>query len=340
MKNESYKHIKVVVNKEDELLRVDKFLTNKIINVSRNYIQQMSNLGYILANNCPVKSSYKIKYRDEISIFIINTDESKDLKIIPENIPLNIIYEDSYIMAIDKPAGLVVHPGNGNYTGTLINAIAWHYMSTNDKTLSVLGSIDNRLGLVHRMDKNTSGLLIIAKNFNAKTNLSMQFFKKTAQRIYLALVWGDVKKEKGTIKCNIGRNIHNRVSMTTFPNKNYGKQAITHYRVLERFGYTTLIECKLETGRTHQIRVHMKYVGHILFNDKCYGGNKILKGNNNTKYKQFIQNCFIACPRHALHAVTLKFTHPKTYKKISLKSPLPNDIELLIKKWRNFSKKI
>lgn len=338
MENRLHKHFCFTVNKEEEFSRVDKFLVKKILNVSRNRIQQASESGCIYANNCLIKSNYKIKHGDIISILINSFYKDKKLKIIPENIPLNIIYEDNDIIVIDKPAGLIVHPGHGNYTGTLVNAIAGYYLSLNKNIQSIFNNEDPRLGLVHRIDKNTSGLLVIAKNTDAKTNLNMQFFHKTIKRSYLALVWGNVKSKNGTIKCNIGRNPYNRILMTTFPNNDYGKPAITHYKVLERFEYTTLIECILETGRTHQIRVHMKYIGHALFNDEFYGGNKILKGNTHTKYKQFIQNCFILCHRHALHAKTLEFIHPKTNKKFFLTSPIPKDMILLIDKWRNFSK--
>lgn len=331
-----YEHFRFVTKKEQEFLRVDKFLVNRIMGTSRNRIQKAAEAGSIFANNHSIKSNYKVKHGDVITIIMHNP--RREVEIVPENIPLNIIYEDDDVIVIDKPAGLVVHPGYGNYTGTLINAIAGYYMSNTNNVRSIFYNEDFRLGLVHRVDKNTSGLLVIAKNPDAKTNLGMQFFHKTAQRIYWALVWGNVKTEEGTIECNIGRNLHNRMLMDVFPNTNYGKPAITNYKVLERFGYVTLIECHLKTGRTHQIRVHMKYIGHTLFNDEHYGGNEILKGSNHTKYRQFIQNCFTICQRQALHARTLSFSHPRTNKEISLESPLPEDMTLLIKKWRNFSK--
>lgn len=327
---ELYEHYRFVADKGQGLLRVDKFLSVRIENASRNRIQQAADAGYILVNGKPVKSNYKVKPLDLITIMM--DYPRRELEIIPEDIPLDIVYEDKDVMVINKSAGLVVHPGHGNYTGTLINGIAWHL-----KDDAEFDDKDPRLGLVHRIDKDTSGLLVIAKNPNAKTHLGMQFFNKTTRRKYIALVWGNVKDNEGTIEGNIARNPKDKLQMTVFPNGDQGKPAVTHYKVIERLGYVTLVECRLETGRTHQIRVHMKYIGHTLFNDARYGGDQILKGNHHTKYKQFIQNCFEICPRQALHAETLGFIHPVTGEEIFFETPLPNDMKQLIEKWRNYS---
>ncbi len=331
--DEIYEHFRFVADKGQALLRVDKFLVDRITGVSRNRIQQAADAGYILANGKPIKVNYKVKPNDVITI--VMDRPRRELEIIPENIPLHIVYEDDVLMVIDKPPGLVVHPGHGNYTGTLVNAIAWYL-----KEQPEYNENDPRLGLVHRIDKDTSGLLVVAKNPDAKTNLSLQFYNKTTQRKYWALVWGNVKEEEGRIEGNIGRHPRDKMLMTVFPEGESGKPAVTHYKVLERLGYVTLVECRLETGRTHQIRVHMKYIGHTLFNDERYGGHEILKGNHHTKYKQFIQNCFEICPRQALHAKTLGFIHPQTGEEIFLESPLPEDMKLLIEKWRNYSQAV
>jgi 23S rRNA pseudouridine1911/1915/1917 synthase len=328
--DELYEHFRFVADKGQTLLRVDKFLTTRIEHASRNRIQSAADAGYILANGNSVKSNYKVKPGNIITV--VMDRPRRELEILPEDIPLNVAYEDDDLLVINKPPGLVVHPGHGNYTGTLLNAIAWYMKDQPD-----FNPQDPRLGLVHRIDKNTSGLLLIAKNPDAKTNLGLQFLHKTTKRKYIALVWGNVKEDEGRIEGNIGRNPKDKMQMTVFPDGESGKPAVTHYRVLERFGYVTLIECRLETGRTHQIRVHLKHIGHILFNDERYGGNEILKGNNFTKYKQFIQNCFEACPRQALHAQTLGFVHPKTGKEIFLESPVPEDMENLIEKWRKYN---
>ncbi|MDR1369980.1 MAG: RluA family pseudouridine synthase [Dysgonamonadaceae bacterium] len=325
-----YEHYRFVADKGQGLLRVDKFLSVRIENASRNRIQQAADADFIHVNGNPVKSNYKVKPLDVITIMM--DYPRRELEIIPENIPLDIIYEDKDVMVVNKQAGLVVHPGHGNYTGTLVNGIAWHL-----KDDIGFDAKDPRLGLVHRIDKDTSGLLVIAKNPDAKTKLGFQFFNKTTRRKYIALVWGNVKEDEGTIEGNIGRNPKEKLQMTVFPGGDLGKPAITHYKVLERFGYVTLVECRLETGRTHQIRVHMKYIGHTLFNDSRYGGNQILKGNHHTKYKQFIQNCFELCPRQALHAETLGFVHPATGKEIFFETPLPDDMKQLLEKWRNYS---
>ncbi|MDD6209522.1 MAG: RluA family pseudouridine synthase [Bacteroidales bacterium] len=324
---ELYEHFRFVADKGQTLIRVDKFLTDRIENASRNRIQQAADAGCILANGNSVKSNYKVKPLDIISIMMDRP--RREIEIIPENIPLDIVHEDMDLMVVNKPAGLVVHPGHGNYTGTLLNAIAWHL-----KDNLSFNSNDPRLGLVHRIDKDTSGLLVIAKNAEAKTHLSAQFFNKTTQRKYLALVWGIVKEDEGRIEGNIGRHPKERLQMTVFPDGDNGKPAVTHYRVVERLGYTTLVECRLETGRTHQIRVHMKHIGHTLFNDERYGGNLILKGTTFSKYKQFIHNCFEICPRQALHAKTLGFIHPRTKEELFFDSALPADMSALIDKWR------
>jgi 23S rRNA pseudouridine1911/1915/1917 synthase len=319
-------------------LRVDKFLVDRITGASRNRIQQAADAGYVLSNGNPIKSNYKVKPLDVITI--VMDRPRRELVIIPEDIPLKVVYEDDDLMVVDKPPGLVVHPGYGNYTGTLVNAIAWHLQDTGQSSHfqeSAGGSNDPRLGIVHRIDKETSGLLVVAKNPDAKTHLGMQFYYKTTKRHYLALVWGNVKNDEGRIEGNVGRNPFDRMQMTVFPDSGYGKTAVTYYRVLERFGYVTLVECRLETGRTHQIRVHMKHIGHTLFNDERYGGNEILKGTNHAKYRQFVQNCFEICPRQALHARTLGFVHPRTGEEMFFESPVPDDMRQLIEKWKNLS---
>jgi 23S rRNA pseudouridine1911/1915/1917 synthase len=326
--DELYEHFRFVADKGQTLLRVDKFLVDRITGASRNRIQQAGEAGFILANGKPIKTNYKVKPCDVITV--VMDRPRRELEIIPENIPLNIVYEDDELMVINKPPGLVVHPGHGNYAGTLVNAIAWHLKDSPNFDVK-----DPRLGLVHRIDKDTSGLLVVAKNPDAKTHLGMQFFNKTTKRKYWALVWGNVKADEGRIEGNIGRDLRDKMLMTVFPEGESGKPAVTHYKVLERFGYVTLIECRLETGRTHQIRVHLKHIGHVLFNDERYGGHEILKGNHHTKYKQFIHNCFEICPRQALHAKTLGFIHPKTGEDIFLEAPLPEDMEQLIEKWKS-----
>ena len=327
-----YEHFRFVADRGQNLLRVDKFLVDRT-GASRNRIQQAADAGYVLSNGSPIKSSYKVKPLDVITV--VMDRPRRELIIIPEDIPFTLVYEDEDLMVVDKPPGVVVHPGYGNYTGTLVNGIAWHLQTADDETGSYENSEDPRLGLVHRIDKETSGLLVVAKNPEAKTHLGMQFYHKTTKRQYVALVWGNVKNDEGVIEGNIGRDPSDRMLMTVFPNNDYGKTAVTHYRVLERFGYVTLIECSLETGRTHQIRVHTKYIGHVLFNDERYGGNEILKGTNHAKYRQFVQNCFEICPRQALHARTLGFVHPRTSEEMFFESPVPNDMQQLIDKWRN-----
>ncbi|MDH8702562.1 23S rRNA pseudouridine1911/1915/1917 synthase [Dysgonomonadaceae bacterium PH5-43] len=328
--DELYEHYKFVADKGQSLLRIDKFLVDRITGASRNRIQMAADAGYVLVNNTPVKSNYKVKPLDVVTV--VMDRPRRELEIIPEDIPLDIIYEDDDLMVINKPPGLVVHPGHGNYTGTLVNAIAWHLKDTDS-----YDARDPRLGLVHRIDKDTSGLLVIAKNPDAKTHLGLQFFNRTTKRRYWALVWGNVKEDEGRIEGNIGRHPREKMQMTVFAEEDMGKPAVTHYKVLERFGYVTLLECRLETGRTHQIRVHTKHIGHTIFNDERYGGNEILKGSRNSKYKQFIKNCFDICPRQTLHAKTLGFTHPKTGEELYFESQLPEDMSQLIEKWRSYN---
>ncbi len=324
-----YEHFRVVVDKGQSLMRVDKFLFERIINSSRNRIQRAAEEGFVRVNGHPVKSNYKVKPRDVITVMM---DRPRyDNLILPEDIPLQIKYEDDFVMVIHKPAGMVVHPGHGNYTGTLVNAIAWHL-----KYNPYYDANDPHVGLVHRIDKDTSGLLVIAKTPDAKTNLGLQFFNKTTRRRYQALVWGIVEQDSGTIIGNLARNPKDRMQMAVFADPDIGKYAVTHYQVLERLGYVTLVECVLETGRTHQIRAHMKHIGHVLFNDERYGGHEILKGTYFSKYKQFVNNCFDICPRQALHAMMLGFRHPVTGEEMNFTSPLPEDMTQLLNKWRGY----
>jgi len=327
--NKLYEQYRFVADAGQTLLRIDKFLVCRITKVSRNRIQDAADAGFVLVDGKPVKSSYKVKPLDVVSIMV--TKPPVDTELVPEDIPLDIVYEDTDILVVNKPAGMVVHPGHGNYTGTLVNGLAWHF-----KEDTKFATDDPRPGLVHRIDKNTSGLLVIAKNPEAKANLGWQFFRKTTQRKYTALVWGSLKDETGTITGNIGRNLKDRLQMSVFPDGEQGKPAVTHYKILERLGYVTLVECQLETGRTHQIRAHMKYIGHPLFNDERYGGDEILKGTTFAKYKQFVRNCFDICPRQALHARTLGFKHPVTDEEMTFECPLPEDMQLLIEKWRGY----
>ena len=326
---ELYEHFKVVVDKGQSPVRIDKYLFERIVNASRNRIQAAADAGFVMANGKPVKSSYKVKPLDVLTVMMDRPKYDND--IIPEDIPLDIVYEDSELMVINKPAGLVVHPGCGNYHGTLVNAIAWHL-----RDVPTYDPNDPQVGLVHRIDKDTSGLLVIAKTPDAKTSLGMQFYNKTTKREYNALVWGIVEEDEGTTTGNIGRNPKDRMQMAVMTDPNQGKHAVTHYKVLERLGYVTLVKCVLETGRTHQIRVHMKHIGHVLFNDERYGGNEILKGTHFSKYKQFVNNCFDICPRQALHAKTLGFVHPKTGEEMFFTSELPKDMTELIEKWRTY----
>ena len=326
---ELYEHFRVTVDKGQAPIRIDKYLFERIVNASRNRIQMAADNGYVMANGKPVKSSYKVKPLDVLTVMMDRPRYEND--IIPENIPLDIVYEDDDLMVINKPAGLVVHPGCGNYHGTLVNAIAWHL-----RNVPTYDPNDPQVGLVHRIDKDTSGLLVIAKTPDAKTHLGLQFYNKTTKREYNALVWGIIDENEGTIEGNIGRNPKDRMQMAVLSDPTQGKHAVTHYEVLERLGYVTLVKCVLETGRTHQIRVHMKHIGHVLFNDERYGGHEILKGTHFSKYKQFVNNCFAICPRQALHAKTLGFVHPRTGKELFFSSELPEDMTLLLEKWRAY----
>lgn len=323
-----YEHFRVVVDKNQEPLRIDKYMFERLKHSSRNRIQKAADAGFVHVNDQPVKSNYKVRPLDVITLML--DAPQHDSTIEAEEIPLNIVYEDTEVMVVNKPAGMVVHPGAGNFHGTLINAVAWHL-----KDLPTFDANDPAVGLVHRIDKDTSGLLVIAKTPEAKTKLGLQFFNKTTHRSYHALVWGNFNEEEGRIEGNIARDPKDRLRMCVFPpDSDVGKTAITHYRVLERFGYVTLIECILETGRTHQIRAHMKHIGHPLFGDERYGGMEILRGQRSSTYKAFIQNCLNLCHRQALHAKTLGFVHPKTNRVMNFTSDLPEDMQQLIQKWR------
>jgi 23S rRNA pseudouridine1911/1915/1917 synthase len=321
-----YEHYHIIADKKQTLLRIDKFLLNRIESVSRSKIQNAAHAGNILVNEKPIKPNYKVKPGDVISIVLANPP--REVELIPQDIPINIVHEDDDIIVINKGAGLVVHPGHGNYTGTLVNALIFHFKKDGKEEINPL--------LVHRIDKNTSGIILVTKNEMAQAKLAKEFFEHTIKRKYVALVWGDFQEDEGTITGNIGRNPKDRKVMTVFPDGETGRTAITHYKVLERFGYITLIECQLETGRTHQIRVHLKYAGHPLFNDESYGGNIILKGTTFTKYKQFVENCFKLLPRQALHAKSLGFIHPSTGKYILFDSEIPEDMQTVIDKWRRY----
>ena len=327
-----YEHYRFKADKGQQPLRVDKFLMNRIENASRNKIQKAAKDGSVYVNETPVKSNYKVKANDVVTVMFEHPPY--EFLLVPEEIPLDIVFEDDQVIVVNKPAGMVVHPGHGNYSGTLINALVYHFENLPENS-------SGRPGLVHRIDKDTSGLLVVAKTEEAMTHLSKQFFHKTTEREYIALVWGDVAEDKGTIEGHIGRHPKNRLQNTVFEGDDAdekGKPAVTHYEVLERLGYVTLVSCRLETGRTHQIRVHLKYIGHTLFNDERYGGNDILKGTHFSKYKQFVENCFKVLPRQALHARTLGFEHPTTGKFMRFESPVPEDIEQCLDKWRNYSK--
>ena len=329
VEDELYEHFRFEVPKGQLLLRIDKFLMNLIPNATRNKIQNAASAGDIYVNDFPVKSNYKVKPFDVVRILL--THPPFENRVDPENIPLDIVYEDDTLLLINKPAGLVVHPGHGNYTGTLVNALAYHF-----ENLPMNSS--ERPGLVHRIDKDTTGLLVIAKTEASMTHLAKQFENKTSEREYVAMVWGNVKEDEGTIEGNLARHLKDRMQMAVFADPEIGKPAVTHYKVLERLGYVTLISCILETGRTHQIRAHLKHIGHPLFNDARYGGDLILKGTTFTKYKQFIDNCFKILPRQALHAKTLGFVHPTTGEMMRFDTELPDDMKELIEKWRGYSK--
>jgi 23S rRNA pseudouridine1911/1915/1917 synthase len=329
--DELYQRLVLKIDKGQEPMRIDKFLVARIEGATRNKIQQALHAGMITVNGKTVTPNHKIKPADEVIVFSEEHPDTTD--IIPEPMPLDIVYEDDQVLVINKPAGLVVHPGSGNYTGTIVNGVAWH-LQQNDPTIT-----ENKLprfGLVHRIDKNTSGLLLLAKTDKALNHLARQFFNHTIERKYIALVWGDIEADEGTITAHVGRNPRYRKQFEAFPDGEHGKHAVTHYKVLDRFHYVTLVECVLETGRTHQIRVHMKHIGHTLFADDHYGGNRILKGTVYTKYKQFVENCFALCPRQALHARTLGFVHPQTGEHLLFEAPLPADMEAVIEKWRKY----
>lgn len=323
-----YEHLNIVVDPKQEPLRIDKFLFNFRQNSSRNKISQTCRAGNVVVNGKPVKQNYRVRPGDEISVLLAHPPRQNI--IIPQDIPINIVYEDDDVVVVDKNAGMVVHPGHGNSHSTLVNALAFHFEKKG------LKSDLDRVGLVHRIDKDTSGLLVIAKNEFALSFLAKQFFERTTKRLYWAFVWGNVAEDSGTITGNIGRHLKNRMQMAVFPEGNLGKHAVTHYKVIERFRYITWVECKLETGRTHQIRAHFKHIGHTLFNDERYEGNQILKGVNMPKYKQFVKNVFEVLPRHALHAHTLGFVHPTTKEEMYFESAMPEDMSEAIKKWRNY----
>lgn len=329
---EYYEHFRFEADKGQELLRVDKFLVERLKKSSRNRVQQAAEAGCILVNGRPVKSNYRVKPLDVVQVVM---DRPRyEFEIIAQDIPLDIVYEDRYVLVVNKPAGLVVHPGHGNYDGTLVNALAWHFRNTPDYDVN-----DPRLGLVHRIDKDTSGLLVVAKTPDAKTDLGRQFFNKTTKREYVAVVWGQPEPPEGTVATNIGRNPKDRLQMTTFSlDGPEGKRAVTHYAVTEPLGHLSVVKCVLETGRTHQIRVHMRSLGHPLFNDARYGGDKILRGVRSSTYQSFINNCFELCPRQALHARTLGFRHPETGEEMFFTAPVPADMTALIEKWRTYNR--
>lgn len=328
---ELYQRFVFHADKGQEPYRIDKFLMNRIEGATRNKLQQAINAGLVLVNGKEVKQNYKIKAFDQVVVY--SDFEPETTEIVPENIPLNIHYEDEDVLVINKPTGMVVHPGSGNYNGTLLNGVAYYLQQNNP---SINEAALPRFGLVHRIDKNTSGLLVLAKTDKAMRHLAKQFYDHTVKRQYRALVWGDLQKEEGTIVAHVGRNLRYRKLFEAYPEGDHGKEAITHYNVLERFKYVTLVQCVLETGRTHQIRVHMKYLGHPLFNDDFYGGDKIVKGTIFSKYKQFVDNCFTVCPRQALHAKTLGFVHPTTGQEMFFDTELPEDMRKVIEKWRNY----
>ncbi len=341
---ELFEHLRIVVDKGQGLLRIDKFIMNRTENATRSKIQQAAESGNILVNEKPVKSNYKVKPFDVITVVFAHPP--REIELIAQNIPLQIVFEDDDLIIINKDPGMVVHPGYGNYSGTLVNALVYHfqqlptsnYAATTKATKKSKEQALLRPGLVHRIDKNTSGIMVVAKSETAMVKLAKDFFDRNLDRIYYALVWGDFKEDEGTITGNIGRHLKDRKKMDVFPpDSEEGKHAVTHYKVLERFGYVTLIQCKLETGRTHQIRAHLQHIGHSLFNDETYGGNRILKGTTFAKYKQFVDNCFDMLPRHALHAKSLGFNHPLSGKYVHFDSELPDDMQSVINKWRGYS---
>lgn len=326
-RSDLFEHYQITVDKGQSLLRIDKFLMDRLENVSRNKLQEAVKKGYVFVNQSSVKTSYKVKPGDNIQVML--ETPKREIEVIPQDIPLKIAYEDNDVIMVNKPAGMVVHPAYGNYQDTLLNAMKY-YLEKNHPGAEPY--------MVHRIDKDTTGLLLIAKNEQAQNLLAQQFFSHSIDRQYTALVWGDVEQDEGTVEGNLGRSPADRKIMTVYPNNDKGKHAVTHYRVIERFGYVTALDCHLETGRTHQIRAHMKHLGHPLFNDQTYGGDRIRKGTSFSKYKQFIQNAFNVCPRQALHARMLGFQHPKTGKRIIIEAPMPQDMELLMDKWRKYAR--
>jgi len=326
---ELFEHHRFKVDKGQSLLRIDKYLSARMENVSRTRIQNAANAGNILVNNNPVRPNYKVKPNDIVQIVLPNPP--REIELIPENIPLNIVYEDDDVIVVNKEAGMVVHPAYGNYKGTLVNALIYHFGELPSSSES-----EERPGLVHRIDKNTSGILVVAKNEMALNRLSRQFYDRTTDRKYVALVWGVPEPREGKITGHVGRNIRDRKIMQVFPDGSHGKAAVTHYKVIEDLGYISMIECKLETGRTHQIRVHLSHIRHPLFNDDEYGGDKILKGTTFSRYQQFVRNCFRILPRQALHAKSLAFDHPVSGKRLSFDSELPEDMQQVIEKWRKY----
>ena len=327
---ELYEHHRYVADPGQEPLRIDKFLMDRLANATRNKVQIAAHAGNVHVNGNAVKPNYRVKPKDEVTIVLAYPP--RDRTIYPEDIPLDILYEDDDVVVINKQPDLVVHPGHGNYTGTLVNGLMHHF-----KNLPDLGRKEEpRPGLVHRLDKGTSGVMVIAKNELSMTGLAKQFFDRSTDRLYNAIVWGDFEEDEGTIEGHIGRSVKNRLQMDVFPDGSQGKHAVTHYKVLERFGYVTLVQCKLETGRTHQIRVHMKHIGHPLFNDERYGGDRLLKGTTFTKYKQFVDNCFQIAPRANLHAKSLGFTQPITKERLTFETALPEDMETVLEKWRGY----
>ncbi|CAL2101207.1 Uncharacterized RNA pseudouridine synthase Cpar_0723 [Tenacibaculum sp. 190130A14a] len=326
--DELYEHYRFVATDGQEPLRVDKFLMNFIENATRNKIQQAAKAGNVLVNDIAVKSNYKVKPKDVVRVVLAYPPHENLL--VAEDIPLNIVYEDDEVIVVNKEPGMVVHPGHGNYSGTLVNGLIHHIENLPNNS-------SDRPGLVHRIDKDTSGLLVVAKTEFAMAHLSKQFFDRTTERLYYALVWGNIDEDSGTIEGHIGRSFTNRMQMDVFPDGEHGKPAITHFKVIERYTYVTLVQCKLETGRTHQIRAHFKHIGHTLFNDERYGGDRILKGTTFTKYKQFVDNCFKVLPRQALHAKTLGFTHPTTGEFLQFNSEIPKDITDCLEKWKRYS---
>lgn len=327
---ELFEHYRFKADPGQEIIRIDKFLIDRLPNTSRNKIQVAAKNGNILANGQKVKQNYKVKPGDEVSI--VMPYPVREIELIPQDIPLDIVYEDDSLVVVNKPSNMVVHPGYGNYTGTLVNALVYHFDHLPHRIHDYFG----RPGLVHRLDKHTTGLMVVAKTEYALTHLAKQFYDRTTERRYHALVWGDIS-EDGTITGNLGRSLKNRKLMTVFPEGDHGKHAVTHYKVLQRFGLVTLVECKLETGRTHQIRAHMKYIGHPLFNDLEYGGDSLLKGTPSAKYKKFIENCFELIPGQALHAKTLGFEHPETHKYLQFDSDLPDGFKGILEKWKNYT---